>query len=57
LRRNTLRRQHLVLEGVHARGGFVDASDERDRSLEDWFETFAVLDAGFRILVGCDPLM
>jgi hypothetical protein len=33
-----------VLQGVHARGRFVDPSDERQRPLEDRLQPLAILD-------------
>src|SRR5688572_10193718 len=56
LHRNILRGQHLMLQRVHARRRFVDTASERDRSLEDRFQTFAVLNAGARILMLDDEI-
>src|SRR5258708_17915913 len=51
LDRDVLCRQHLVLQREHARGRFVDAADEGDRSLEDRFDALAILDARLRVLM------
>ncbi len=40
-----------MLEGVHARRGFVDLPREGDGALEDRGEALAVLDPGLRVLV------
>src|SRR3979411_1923521 len=48
---DALRREDLVLQREHARGGFVDATHERDRPLEDRFEAFAILEARLWIFV------
>src|SRR5688572_33510623 len=56
LYRNVLRFQHLVLQRVHARRGFVDAPHERDRPLQDRRQPLAILDARGGVLVLDDEM-
>src|SRR5687768_15179352 len=56
LYRNALRFQHLVLQRVHARRGFVDAPHERDRPLQDRLQSLAILDARGGVLVLDDEM-
>src|SRR4030095_6880313 len=48
---DALRREHLVLQGVHARRRLIDMAHERQRALQDGFESLAILDARLGILV------
>ena len=41
---------------IHARRGFVDATNEGDRALEDWLQPFAILDARRGVLVLDDEM-
>ena len=40
-----------MLQRVHARGGFVDPPDERQRSLQDRLQPLSILNARGRIFV------
>ena len=43
--------QHLVLQGVHARRRFIDAADERDRTLQNRLQPLPILNPRLRIFV------
>src|SRR6188474_1954113 len=51
LDRDALTREHLVLQRVHRRGGFVDGLGEGERAFQNRRELLTVLHAGSRILV------
>src|SRR5215831_11305335 len=53
---NTLRCEHLVLQRVHACGGFIDPACECDGSLQDRLQAFAILNASRRILMFDDQV-
>ena len=45
-----------MLQGKHAGGGLVDATDERDRPLQNGFEAFPILEARFRVFMLDDQM-